>query len=503
MPIVKRRERGAALVLVTFLSAFLLIPLIGIAVDGSILYWAKAKISAAVDSAALSGARSLNLGTDWPTEQAQAITTGTQYFWANFPNGMMRTSIVGGAPTITPVQTSSQVITVTATATATVPLYFMPLLGFSTGSVSATGQATRRNSNIMLVLDRSNSMNNAGSCAALISSAGNFVNQFVNGRDQVGLVTFQTSANVDFAPTLNFKTNSPNLNSVLSTLICAGATNTTQGLNLGYQQIENVINEPGALNVILFFTDGQPSAIDATFQVKLQTDSRYGSYPAMNTSSIVSTPPSSCNNATVQGVLTDVSTETATSIYDLNTTGFTAGLYSDAAIPINSGQSDANLIPFASGPGCNFRSKGGNGWAYPRADVAAIPATDLWNDSTSGYIPYTAGIDLFPTSNTNYANQIRPDVPRTVRWAAFNAADSFSQRIRNDTTYSPIIYTIGLQGNETMAIDQDFMERLANDPRASNYDSTKPQGQFILATNTGELSQAFQTIASEILRLSK
>jgi hypothetical protein len=54
-----------------------------------------------------------------------------------------------------------------------------------------------------------------------------------------------------------------------------------------------------------------------------------------------------------------------------------------------------------------------------------------------------------------------------------------------------------------MAIDQDFMERVANDPRASNYNSTKPAGKFILATNSGELSQAFQRIASQILRLSR
>ena len=94
-------------------------------------------------------------------------------------------------------------------------------------------------------------------------------------------------------------------------------------------------------------------------------------------------------------------------------------------------------------------------------------------------------------------------MPRTARWASFNAADSMAQTIRNDTTYAPIIYTIGLAGNETMAMNQNFMERLANDPRASNYDSTKPQGQFILAADTSQLAQAFQQVASQILRLSK
>jgi hypothetical protein len=94
-------------------------------------------------------------------------------------------------------------------------------------------------------------------------------------------------------------------------------------------------------------------------------------------------------------------------------------------------------------------------------------------------------------------------MPRTARWAAFNAADSLAYTIRTDSTYGTIIYTIGLSGNETMAIDQDFMERMANDPRASNYDSTRPQGEFILASDTSQLAQAFQQVASQILRLSK
>jgi hypothetical protein len=97
-------------------------------------------------------------------------------------------------------------------------------------------------------------------------------------------------------------------------------------------------------------------------------------------------------------------------------------------------------------------------------------------------------------------------MPRTVRWAAFNATDSMATSIRNNAIYTTLIYTIGLQGNEPMAIDQDFMKRLANDgtyPPASNYDATKPSGRFMLANNTAELAQAFQTVASQILRLSQ
>jgi Flp pilus assembly protein TadG len=45
----KASERGATLILVTFVSAFLLIPIVGTCIDGAVLYLVKAKLSSAVD----------------------------------------------------------------------------------------------------------------------------------------------------------------------------------------------------------------------------------------------------------------------------------------------------------------------------------------------------------------------------------------------------------------------------------------------------------------------
>jgi len=42
------------------LTAMVMIPMIGLAIDGSILYWTKAKLSAAVDAAALAVGRDLS-----------------------------------------------------------------------------------------------------------------------------------------------------------------------------------------------------------------------------------------------------------------------------------------------------------------------------------------------------------------------------------------------------------------------------------------------------------
>ncbi len=76
--------------------------------------------------------------------------------------------------------------------------------------------------------------------------------------------------------------------------------------------------------------------------------------------------------------------------------------------------------------------------------------------------------------------QLRIDTPESIMHAALNAADNQALAIRQDTTYNPVIYTIGLGGTAYQSIDADFLERIANDPRASSYNSTLPRGVYIL-----------------------
>jgi Flp pilus assembly protein TadG len=501
-------QRGATLLLVAFISAFLLIPIVGTCIDGAVLYLVKAKLSSAVDAAALATARSLNVGQTVDEQKSHAQYIGAQYFSANFPTspdqhgspGPMGAKVVGGQDITNSIVITEPVLhkrVVTVTVSVTLPTYFMRMIGFNNSTVSASGQATRRDSNVMLVLDRSNSMNQNGSCAALISSAENFVEQFVEGRDRLGLVTYQTGAHVDFKPSLTFKTP---LKSLLDSLQCGGDTSTAQGLSLGYDQIVKTINQPGALNVIVLFTDGQPNAIVAPFPIKRASDTRYD---AVNTSQLVPTPASNCKVTapdTLTGVLSDASAETAPDETLLNATGYTAAVLSYTGVPITN-RADPTTI---AAPGCAFPNSNWGYSVYGRRDIAFIPNQDLYKNSTLDRPNLMPKLDTFQSGN--YATQIRPDMPRTVRWAAFNATDSKAFAIRNDPTFTTLIYTIGLQGNEPMLIDQDFMKRLANDgtyPPASNYDATKPSGRFILATDTAELAQAFQTVASQILRLSQ
>jgi hypothetical protein len=67
------------------------------------------------------------------------------------------------------------------------------------------------------------------------------------------------------------------------------------------------------------------------------------------------------------------------------------------------------------------------------------------------------------------------------------------------------VYSIGM-GNaitgQPLAID--FLKQVANDPGSSKFDSTKPVGEAVFATDASALPQVFQTIASKVLlRLSQ
>jgi Flp pilus assembly protein TadG len=491
-------ERGVALVLFTLLIAFVIVPMMGLGIDAGIQYWIKARLSSATDAAALAAARSLNVGSTIASQTANAQAVGRQYFAANFPTGILGTTVFGGAQvsnsaSIT-VSAVSNYISVTATAQVIAPLYFMKVLHFPTGLITASSQTTRRNANIVLVLDRSGSMNNSSnSCSALIASVENFTNQFVDGRDEIGMVTFSTGAKLDYSPTIYFKSSTPSVNSIINSMVCVGATSTAQGLNTGYNAIK-AINQPGALNVILFFTDGQANAIVANYPKKTAGDNRYD---AVNTGTLEYVGPSSCwGTGPFVGGFTELSGGP-------NATGYTGGVYSvSPPSPITGGLPQPAAISGASG--CMFSSTSsyggafGNWWVpYGRNDIAYIPTTDAYGNSTVGFKPS----QTFP--NGAYRGQIRTDSPMAIRYAAMNAADAQAQMIRSDSYYATSTYAIGLAGNESTVIDEDFMERIANDPRASNFDPGQPQGMFILASDNASLSDAFNAIASQILRLSK
>jgi Flp pilus assembly protein TadG len=502
-------RRGIIMLMFTLSFVFLVL-VVGLAIDSGLLYVVKVKLQAAADAAALAAARSLNTSLTSGQQLIDAQAAATAFFAANFPTSYLNTS---GSSVSTGLQygTGNNLNTafITTTSSTNAPAYFMRWFGYTTVPISVTGTASRRDINLMLLLDRSGSMTytqpgtGSTACALMKTAAQGFVNLFSNNRDTLGLVEFNASTSLAFAPATNFNAG---ITSAISSLSCGGDTNTAQGLKKAYDQLVT-LNQSTKLNVIVLFTDGQAESITATFPVKTVSDSRYGDgvSPYGTTSMLYTMPASGCVAAVVtSGITGAIAENDATGAPDL--TG-----------PLSGAFDQTNLSePTVAGSGCAFKTS--NNSAEIRRDIAYIPSTDYYGNSTSGHrtdynfftSSYVTGQDSFPSGP--YMGQIRPDQIRTLFNVGFNTTEAQGITIRNNTTINPLILTIGLGGNGSYPADSELLIRLANvpsglDPSGNTitngiYDSTKPQGLYVYSPSSSQLSNAFAKVGSFLVELS-
>lgn len=480
--------------------------MVALAVDASYLYMVKAKLSASCDAAALAAARSLNVGMTMSDQEASARNRAAAFFTANFPAGHLNTHDL--TTTIDVRETALRTRTVSVDATVKAPTYFLRMAGYNEITVSAVGKASRRDVNLIMVLDRSGSMQNSGSCTPMKDAAKNFVSKFAEGRDRLGLIVYSSAWFLGFAPAQNFKTASPTLDATINSVSCVGGTNSATALSEAYNQLV-AINEPGALNLILFFTDGLPTGLTASFPIKRSTDTRYGdgssTYDYTNNS--YSYPKSTCKDAAGRsnsnaawdpqnrlGALVSAGQGT-------ESTGYTYGLYANYATAINATEFNSIDGPAnseTSRDGCSFGAGTAN-LNTVRRDIAYIPNADAYGNATN--CCYRT-VSTFGSGT--YSGRIRPDKPSSVGGAATNATDNAATRIRSDATFNPVIYVIGLgDPSGSSPPDQVLLAKVANDPTSASYVDTQPTGLFVFSPNNTQLNLAFARIASEILRLSR
>ena len=474
-------------------------------IDCGILYTIKAKLQTSVDGAALGAARSLNRSQDIASQQTDATNTAVRYYHANFPGNWMGVTPVND-PTVTwpTAPTGTAIINVQGDIDA--PTWFMRILGFNSVHLTAVGQSTRRNVNIMLVLDRSGSLSAAigtNSCGAVISAAQTFVNSFSNNRDQIGMVSFGTYYHEDFPPTQDFldsaHSGANSLSSVvLPRLVCTGYTNAAAAFSYAYSILKG-LNDHNALNVILFFTDGQPNTV--TFGPKFGA----GSGPVL-----VRKAGSTC---VLAGGFTGLSGVLAGDVgYSSKSGVLRAGLLSTgawdrpgtgtSAYPApddNSEYGSANsIIGSLEGrsSGCAFVSNTSNF----SSDVNAIPTSDAWGNSTT--TTWTGGTETGFPASVNTANV---GTLQDLQNAGINALDNAAQNARADavTNSMPyLVYTIGL-GNAPGGVNDELLKRIANDVTSGVHQSAYSDGKYMFSPNTAQLTAAFAAIASDILRISK
>lgn len=154
--------RGNTLIMVA--AAMLpLICLVGSGIDMGRGYLAQTRLQEACDAAALAGRRAMSAGVVDSTVTAEA----TKFFKFNFPVGAAAvgatpaTTAAFGAAPFTPVVAGAANSTVTVTAATTLPTSIMKMFGYANLPIQVTCYAKQDfvNTDILLVLDNTGSMN--------------------------------------------------------------------------------------------------------------------------------------------------------------------------------------------------------------------------------------------------------------------------------------------------------------------------------------------------------
>lgn len=444
-----RGQSGQVLILVA-VSLSVLIALVGLAIDSGIAYGVKAKLESAVDAATIAGARALAEGADDDVRIASAKKAAKDYFSANFPSNFM------GA---TPVALTDQMIdavhdatgywTITVNGSATLPITFMGFLGINNLTVTALGQSIRRDLDIILVLDTSGSLASPSSAfPALKAAAVNFVSKFnagVNG-DRVGLVTFASGSVID-VPILKDGTRGFNRTQVINAinaLNVSGSTASAEGLRLALNEINGIplINR-SSLRMVVFFSDGAPNDVPATF-------SNGGTPVTGNLYSETSAP----------------GTLRSTRVYRHDRRDTQLGDYSNISTLPYTGFSVTGVGNIALASFNDRRTLTGAPYTNTRCNV---------NKAARNMVE-------------NVANTARSEGVK-IHAIALGAAVN-TQEI-NFCSYG--ISEIG----------SSLLKRLSNTLDADTYNAAQPTGLYVWAENSTELDNAFSSIASEILRLSR
>jgi len=267
----------------TLLTFVLLLPVVflfvGLAIDFGTAYITSASLAKSVDAACLAGMRNHYQGV------AQATAVATAEFAVNYGHPRW------GAGPVTPIITFSiganNNIVLTITATATVNTFFIRLIPqYKTLTVNAKAQATRANLIMALALDRSGSMGIAppagsGGGAVLPGAVTDFINNFENGIDTVGMCSFASSVTNNVRIDTNFET--PIINAA-NALVYSGATFTMGGLSNAAMMIASVPANANAnvIKVCVLFTDGYANTCQNVFNIPTATLLNFGGFDVTN-----------------------------------------------------------------------------------------------------------------------------------------------------------------------------------------------------------------------------
>jgi Flp pilus assembly protein TadG len=250
------RQRGAVAIMVA-VSMLVLLAVVGLCVDAGLAYLVKARLNAAVDSAALAGARAVTTGNNQTEQIASARAAAADFFAANIPNNYLLSS---PRITSTNVTFNGGQATIDVKAEAPMPVSIMQIMNFTTLTPVAAAQTVRNDLDMALVVDTSGSIGAAG--PGVRASAKSFLNKFNVTQDRVALIHFASGAETDVV--INPTTRGFNrtmMTSKINSYVFTGGTASVEGMWNARDQLNLVpLANRSTTRVIVFFSDGDPTA---------------------------------------------------------------------------------------------------------------------------------------------------------------------------------------------------------------------------------------------------
>ena len=246
--------------------------------------------------------------------------------------------------------------------------------------------------------------------------------------------------------------------------------------------------------------------------------------------------------ATKTGYMSDIPAGMIGSIYSQDPGGQSFGLLATPWVN-NATQGLFNSPPTIASSVTNNCGATGTAWGGGSTvsdipDLSWLPLQDIYGNqlkpSTNPYISTVSTTTFTAGGASRTEIKFATLASASARWtqfhaAALNATDNaaYNARVGTNLSGSPFQVTvdvIGLGGNTSYTPDYVLLQRVANDPNADqdathspllwnactseptcvSYATTsQPQGQFIWADSKSDLADAFNRIASQVLRLSK
>lgn len=426
------RNQQGAYILITGITIVALFGFAALGIEVGRWYAIQGEMSKAIDGAAFAGAKNVNNPNI--TDLHGFVEQVAQ---ANFPPGLLGTD----TPTFVVSDDGNGKVTVQGATNSINSLSRVVEGSHGTTAIAADGSAKLRNAEIALVLDVSGSM--AGSpLSDMKDGAKQFVENFEDQENdnRFALLAFGTGVQIPFA--MDYDYVSP-ITSAINGFSAAGGTNAedalAQALTLPWSDQSGVPPNERTKQVVVFFSDGNPSAFRAQFK---HEGVNYDGVAALD--------------------------------------GGYVNVYKSMGYPDQFGA-------YANSIRVNYTGDGKKtGTACPPKNYGTS-SNPIWRHSVKWYIfeDSTYGLDSFgPTAgmNTEQCGISNPDpLGDYTNYLVRQMAIDNAQAIKNNGIE---IYTIGL-GN----VDPNFLAALSSGPDFAYY-----------TPNSSELAGIFQQIAN-ILKL--